>query len=386
MSVGRKIRWLTGIGLSVFSAVFASQVSFADYVLHDETDGDSVTYTIDVEKRTMYIDGKGKIRGGIVQKDENMSKPLYSYLSVGGNWVFNASKMSTRSTDSGRAVQKPIPLYSLINKVIIDPDSGLCAIGEKAFDGFAGLDNMVIPGNIKTIGKGAFRGCSKLREVEMKYGVEAVDHSIFSLIPSLESITWPLSIRKVGRGIYYNSNGLEVIGRCGTKVTPNNGYFDISLKNITFVDKDNNSFKVSGLGFDSDAEGFNLGSVRRSVEETFNLATGLNANAAQTFNIIKGYFFGVDVYKNEELLPLPVVGRDEYGNKIGASLGEITNEMTGSYLCKNFALSVDLELLKKNPLTLNPLEGAFFARSKEDLSKLVSWITSMNAYKIRKSY
>ena len=68
------------------------------------------------------------------------------------------------------------------------------------------------------------------------------------------------------------------------------------------------------------------------------------------------------------------------------SLEEIANKMNkGEYFCNDFKSSMNLELLKKNPLTLSPTDKDSFDRSKRDLSKLVSWITSMNSYELGKS-
>ena len=127
-----------------------------------------------------------------------------------------------------------------------------------AFSG-CGLTSIVIPGNIETIGSGAFRYCSKLSSVTIENGVQTIGDSAFAECGALKSISIPGSVTAIGNSAFYRSGltsvrvlknveyGEEVFSYCRDLVTVSfdtgftsvpNGMFSgcTSLKTLTLPD------------------------------------------------------------------------------------------------------------------------------------------------------
>ena len=77
---------------------------------------------------------------------------------------------------------------------------------------FAGtsLESIVIPSNIKTIGKGAFTGCRQLEEIIFEEGVESIQERAFSYL-LIQKIEFPRSLRYIGPLAFLECDKLESI-------------------------------------------------------------------------------------------------------------------------------------------------------------------------------
>jgi len=128
-----------------------------------------------------------------------------------------------------------------VKKVVL-PD-GLKAVGQRAFEYFAGMTSVNIPGSVEVIGYAAFKDCQELKSVTIPEGVRAIGAEAFRgcrkmAFPKLPStlerieayafclctkagkVVLPASVRYIGRMAFANSRiktltlneGLEEIG------------------------------------------------------------------------------------------------------------------------------------------------------------------------------
>lgn len=74
---------------------------------------------------------------------------------------------------------------------------GLRSISPYAFYGCTGLKRIEIPGTVKSIGNRAFSGCTALEEVIMEEGVQELNEISFDECTSLKSVFLPASVRQI---------------------------------------------------------------------------------------------------------------------------------------------------------------------------------------------
>jgi len=99
------------------------------------------------------------------------------------------------------------------------------AIGEEAFSGIPGIEQVILPDGIVEIGEEAFSYCPKLQYVFMAQGVKTIGYGAFMCCPSLMEVRFPEGLEEVGNFVCGNCPQLE-------KVTIPKGLKDIGY--ITF--------------------------------------------------------------------------------------------------------------------------------------------------------
>ena len=87
------------------------------------------------------------------------------------------------------------------------PDS-VTRIGRRAFDGCSGLTSVTIPNSVTSIGHGAFSWCRALTSVTIGNGVTRIGDSTFYMCDSLRHVTIPDSVTSIGYGAFYGCSGL----------------------------------------------------------------------------------------------------------------------------------------------------------------------------------
>lgn len=100
-------------------------------------------------------------------------------------------------------------------------EEGITNIGDNLCYGSINLINVSLPTSIKTIGKGAFRGCKKLAYIHIPYGVEEIGDKSFYGCVDLIQIELPISSKRLGKEAFANctnlvsarlSQGMEEVG------------------------------------------------------------------------------------------------------------------------------------------------------------------------------
>lgn len=98
--------------------------------------------------------------------------------------------------------------------------------------------NFTIPGSIKTIGQGAFQGCTALKKLTVKEGVLTIDPSAFRGCSALVTATLPSTVEAIGANAFSGCVKLELLNLSGA-VTIGEAAFNYcsALTSVTFGDK-----------------------------------------------------------------------------------------------------------------------------------------------------
>ncbi len=94
-------------------------------------------------------------------------------------------------------------------------------IGTGSFSGCSALESVTIPANVVLIGDAAFSSCSRLAEVKINEGVTAIGNKAFDYCRNLTSVTIPNSVTTIGNRAFHScrvltsvmiGNGVTAIG------------------------------------------------------------------------------------------------------------------------------------------------------------------------------
>lgn len=85
------------------------------------------------------------------------------------------------------------------------------AIGAWAFFGHRGIEVVVMPDSVRTIGDNAFLECSALRDVRLSRQLVSIGSDAFRSCESLASIVLPQRITTIGRGAFAGCHGLTEV-------------------------------------------------------------------------------------------------------------------------------------------------------------------------------
>ncbi len=83
-------------------------------------------------------------------------------------------------------------------------------IGAYAFYG-VGIEKVVVPSSVESIGDYAFTSCEKLVTISLSNGIKKIGYSVFSGCTSLEKVTLPDSITSLGGGLFQSCSNLKSV-------------------------------------------------------------------------------------------------------------------------------------------------------------------------------
>jgi hypothetical protein len=136
------------------------------------------------------------------------------------NYDFANAKMIT--------VHKDNPAFVTVDGVLFDKEmttllrysgqwrkkytipSSVTEIGDYAFRDSFGVDEVVIPGSVKTIGKGAFYHCY-LSKISMTYGLKEIGDLAFAYCQSLDGVFLPNTLQNIGDSAFRSCISLEYV-------------------------------------------------------------------------------------------------------------------------------------------------------------------------------
>ena len=93
---------------------------------------------------------------------------------------------------------------------VVIPDS-VVKIGEKAFEGCAGIQSVTFPPNVKEIGTYAFLDCQSLNDIKLSNVLVEIGQRSFYGCRSLKQINLPESVKTIGNYAFCGCTSLEVI-------------------------------------------------------------------------------------------------------------------------------------------------------------------------------
>lgn len=173
-----------------------------------------ITQYFDEDTGEMYnepeiYEGGGTIYGYTGTAAEEYTKDEYEIIFVDLEEYVDENKIRYKLQENGEYTVMGLRGGdgNLVFKSEIDGHP-VTAIAECAFEGYAGIYSVKIPGSVKTIGAGAFNLCYEIKEVKLGDGIENIENMAFCENLSLKDVTIPKSVKTIGEknfGTYRNT-------------------------------------------------------------------------------------------------------------------------------------------------------------------------------------
>ncbi len=217
---------------------------------------DNVSWTYDTKTKEFVIRGSGKIAESY-ETEYGMDAPEWDMISSDIKSMRIEGKI-TRVSDYFSGIS------GLPNMTSLKLSKHIKQIGEGAFenakkvknvkfkrklmkiqkDAFrdSGLHKVVLPGNVRKIGCGAFADCKKLRKVIVMEGVKATGIAAFNHCIKLEKVKLPKSLKKIEANAF-NATALREVTIPENVVEIGDGAFGqkwadkMTLKKVTIKSK-----------------------------------------------------------------------------------------------------------------------------------------------------
>ncbi len=155
-------------------------------------------------------DTSGKLKKGSKVRDKK-TKAVYQVTGVGSNKAVEYIR-GTQKNRKNAIIPTTVRLQGNTFKVT--------SIGKNAFKGNKKLKNVSIGGNVKKVGKSAFDGCKKLKKVTLGKNVAAIGANAFRGCSDLTMVTIPSKVKKIGAKAFYQCRNLRFIMVKTNKLTP----------------------------------------------------------------------------------------------------------------------------------------------------------------------
>lgn len=124
--------------------------------------------------------------------------------------------------------------YARKAKKIVLTNVPVKAIDDFEFDGCTGLQEIVLPANLETIGKASFRNCNSLETIVLPETMKTIGESAFDACTKLAKINLPDSIEKIDKGAFGACKILEEVTITNPKIVLGASVFE-SCENLKSV-------------------------------------------------------------------------------------------------------------------------------------------------------
>lgn len=216
--------------LLIFNALLLTV--FLNTVAQERTIGD-ITYEVISETATARVKDGKKAKGRIIIPEiVEMKGNSYKVVEIGSNAFQKSAITAVIMPNSLKNIRwnafsdctsleeaaipagvKNIGWNAFYNckalKEIVIPD-GMTSIEDGVFSS-CGLESIVLPSSITSIGKFAFASNESLRKIDIPNSVTTIKETAFRSCVSLNQITIPNSVNQIGGGIFKGCTGLTLV-------------------------------------------------------------------------------------------------------------------------------------------------------------------------------
>ena len=123
----------------------------------------------------------------------------------GGYYIYTVSDNKATIIDCDPSIEGEVIVPDTIK------DHDVVAIASHTFMDCVGIERIVLPETVKSIGGSAFSGCTSLKSITLPSGLEFIGSSAFKGCTSLEYIAIPDSVKTIGDSAFENCSALKEI-------------------------------------------------------------------------------------------------------------------------------------------------------------------------------
>lgn len=221
---------------------------------------------------------------------------------------------------------------------------GMTEIGSSAFSGCKSLATVTLPSTLTSISDSCFRGCISLKSIAIPAGVKSIGTSYYNYSDSfngsgLESIVIPDSVTSIGGGVFANCKSLTSVTLSKNIKTIERNLFNgcTNLKNIS-LPIDVTSIRYDAFKGCSELETVTLGDALTSISD------GVFSNCPKlTVRVVRGTI--AEAYCMNRNIPYVI-----YASSIGGCTvdGIVEKQYTGAPIVQNLDIKLGTVPLAQN--------------------------------------
>ena len=106
-------------------------------------------------------------------------------------------------------------------------------IGDYAFSGSNGIEEIYIPDSVVDIAECAFEGCVNLKKVRMSSNVKLIASNAFAFCPFLEEFIWDADVKLIADYAFYNCKALKNFNFAGVELVYPNSFTNSGVTLVT---------------------------------------------------------------------------------------------------------------------------------------------------------
>ncbi len=191
-----------------------------------------------------------KLEPGIYDEKYNLIYTWDSVLEKGVDLTFDYDEVTDRAfgfepRDIFYKMLKNTEIYRLENNKLVIGD--MSHLGEWALYECGMFDEIILPDDIKSIGRGAFAACV-FTKFDIPKSITEIEYDTFSDCQFLKSIVIPDSVTRIGGWAFSGCLDLETVTLPNTIKEINEKTF-YSCKNLTNINLGNNITKIENSAF-----------------------------------------------------------------------------------------------------------------------------------------